>query len=628
VILFPVNGKVPAVPKGTHWKDYDGPPPPADQPAGWAIPEGVLVVDIDGEEGMASVEEAGLPGSPLHWASLSGKGMHFVYLADGEAKNRRVLPGVDVKTHGGYVVVPAAGREKLASWDGLFPVEMAPPAAPAWAYERAVPKPAKQEGSPLHGPPSDAATAPSGESTVSRDGWREWHPRTPLEERCRRVAEAPEGERNETLNREAYLYGLEWGEWDHPDAEQELAEAGIQAGLEHSEAHRTALSGLVRGTEEHVDPLAGVRRAEPDPPTLGDVPTCGLSAGKVCRKHNTLISPDRPCVPCQSEQPGVPDPTPEVEGPTHRRRRKNADILALTSPRWLLPGRVMDGLNLVVGFPKSGKSIMSVAWAWEAARLGKRVLYVPAEHEQQFKPLLQAWIKVNGDEGAENLEWWYEEQVLRDPDQHAELMVSLAEDPVDLVVIDTLSAAAGGMEENEAGTHVDLAANAAEFTKDGRSRATLLIHHTGLDKTRATGSSAQLRRPVVYSVLDKDDKVKEVDPEGRGWSKLVNKASRFAGAKDQWYAFTEVPILDDPDPDEGWSQLSHSHVCEAADPPALAYDDEPASSGTPAKDKALAVLRALAPGQVAPSISALALSAGVGKNAARDALKEYERDAA
>jgi hypothetical protein len=589
VILFPVNGKVPAVPKGTHWKDYDGPPPPADQPAGWAIPEGVLVVDIDGEEGMASVEEAGLPGSPLHWTSLSGKGMHFVYLVDnlvkGGAKNRRVLPGVDVKTHGGYVVVPAVGRELL---EHRFRTAR-PPWAPAWAYERAVES--KVSAPKLEGPESNDKPA-----CQSEGGWREWHPRTPLEERCRRVAEAPEGERNETLNREAYLYGLEWGEDQF--ATQDLAEAGVRAGLEAGEARRTTESGFTRGVAEHVDPLAGVRRvADPQ------------DSVEFAQAHK-------------------PDPAPEVETTKVRRRRKNSDILALTSPRWLLPGRVMDGLNLVVGFPKSGKSIMSVAWAWEAARLGKRVLYVPAEHEQQFKPLLQAWIKVNGDEGAENLEWWYEEQVLRDPDQHAELMVSLAEDPVDLVVIDTLSAAAGGMEENEAGTHVDLAANAAEFTKDGRSRATLLIHHTGLDKTRATGSSAQLRRPVVYSVLDKDDRVKEVDPEGRGWSKLVNKASRFAGAKDQWYAFTEVPILDDPDPEEGWSQLSHSHVCEAADPPALAYDDEPASSGTPAKDKALAVLRALAPGQVAPSISALALSAGVGKNAARDALKEYERDVA
>jgi hypothetical protein len=593
VILFPVNGKVPAVPKGTHWKDYDGPPPPADQPAGWAIPEGVLVVDIDGEEGWTSAGEADppLPGSTIWWHSLSGAGAHYVYRTEAPAKNRRVLPGVDVKTHGGYVVVPAKGREKLG-WLDLAQPERLPP-APAWAYERAVPKPEQAE--------VKVASA----STSAEGGWREWHPRTPIEERCRRVAEAPEGERNETLNREAYLYGLEWGagdgDWSAGDLPM-LVSAGVEAGLSDDEALRTARSGLTRGVSEHVDPLAGVRRGVPE--------------SEPFRQQR-----DTP-------EPGTPDPAPEVEGPapTRRRYRTNEDILGLTSPRWLLPGRIMDGLNLVVGFPKSGKSILSVAWAWEAARLGKRVLYVPAEHEAQFRPLLEAYLQVHGDEGAERMHWWYEEQVLRSEEQHAELMAALAEEPVDLVVVDTLSAAAGGLDENEASSHVDLAENAAMLSKDGRARAVLLIHHTGYDKTRAGGSSAQIRRPVVYSVLERNEGIGAADPEGRGWSKLTNRASRFAGAEDYWYAFTRVPLRERAGED-GFGRVSHSHVCEAAEPPAQAYDGEPDNDDlAPAQARAMMVLRSLAPGQPLPSISALAAQVGCGKSQAAKALKLHERE--
>ncbi len=195
--LFPVNGKVPAVPAGTSWKDYDGPPPPADQPAVWVIPEGVL--DIDGSQGWDSVAEADppLPYTPVHWNSISGKGAHHVYLAKGEAKNRRVLAGVDVKCAGGYVVVPPAGRKVLERYYDSDFVDPVPGHAPPWAYERNVAKPERPERT--------SAQAP--ERKVSSDGWRELPTRTPLEERCERVEQAPEGERHATLNMQAYSHG-------------------------------------------------------------------------------------------------------------------------------------------------------------------------------------------------------------------------------------------------------------------------------------------------------------------------------------------------------------------------------------------------------------------------------------
>lgn len=553
--LFPVTGKQPA--PGVHWPTYEGLPPPDDQPAGWAIPPGVLVVDIDGEEGFASVADAAppLPWTPLHWDSLSGRGQHHVYSADAGAKNRRVLAGVDVKTSGGYVVVPPAGRAALSG-------EWSLPSAPRWAYERRVPKAERPA-------PERKAPAPSA------DGWRELVPRTSLEERCERVANAPEGERNETLNREAYLYGLEHGEAGAYE-EMQLVNAGIQAGLDPGEASNTVTSGLTRGIEEHVDPLDGARRAE------------------------------HPQVVVEGETP-VARPRPY---------RTDADILALPEPSWLLPGRIVSGgINLLVGHPKSGKSVLSLAWAKEVACSGKRVLYVPAEHEQQFKLRLMAYYKMHGAAGAERTHWWYEEQVLRDDKQHADLAQALMADPVDLVVLDTMSAASGGFDENDAGSHVDVAERAAAFTACGA--AVLLVHHTGHDKTRVGGSAAQMRRPLVYSVLERDDKLSDQET-GEGWSKLTCKGGRFAGGKDQWYRFSKVPLYTTEDGD--WSRISHDYVCEPAEPPA--YGGEPDDDG-PA-GKVARHLAALVPGTPIPTIRALMDQTGVSYGTAQQALKYHK----
>jgi hypothetical protein len=525
--LFPVNGKVPACPS---WRDYDGPPPPMDQPAGWAIPEGVLVVDIDGAEGWASVEEAGLPGTVLWWYSLSGEGAHYVYLEDGPAKNRRVLPGVDVKRHGGYVVVPPAGREKLEAGTVMHDDL---PAAPAWAYERNVPKPERTLVREVDTPVQVVDTEP---------GWRELPTRTPLEERCRRVAEAPEGERNATLNREAYLYGLEWGPDGDDLAGGAFALAAGQAGLDAEESVKTTASGLERGYEEHVDPLANATRAEAPLPAQPQP------------KHEGQISASPP--------PAWPRP-----------RRTNEDILALKSPSWLLPGLLVGGaLNVLTGFSKAGKSYVSLHWAWQVAGAGRKVLYVPAEAENQFKPRLLAHLNRHGDKGRANLEWWYEEQVLSDSGKHAELLASLHDDPVDLVVIDTLSAAAGGFDENDAGAHVDVAANASDFTSTGA--AVLLVHHTGHNKGRGAGSAAQFRRPSMTWNLTRED---EKYP---GWSKLHppegGGGQRYSGRKHQWYEFESVRIPADPAPD-GFAPIDTAHVVVESDTGPPAYEEEMAS---------------------------------------------------
>jgi hypothetical protein len=71
---------------------------------------GVFVVDVDGEEGRKSLErlkqEHGWDAKTL--TARTGKGFHLYFANPGErVKNRvRLLPGIDVRGEGGYVVAP------------------------------------------------------------------------------------------------------------------------------------------------------------------------------------------------------------------------------------------------------------------------------------------------------------------------------------------------------------------------------------------------------------------------------------------------------------------------------------------------------------------------------------------
>lgn len=66
----------------------------------------ITVVDIDGDEGMKSLSELNLPET---YRVSTGKGIHyyFQYCPNPAVNNAvRILPGIDVRTEGGYVVSP------------------------------------------------------------------------------------------------------------------------------------------------------------------------------------------------------------------------------------------------------------------------------------------------------------------------------------------------------------------------------------------------------------------------------------------------------------------------------------------------------------------------------------------
>lgn len=142
--LFPVVGKAPATPHG--FKDatsdvtaltllFEG-RPDADGLAVACGYSGLVVVDLDinaeaGTDGREAIRAAGLPwpGAATVRASTPRGGEHAFFT--GVLPSRTgVLPGVDLKSRGGYVVVPPArGR---AWMPGASPWDAHPAPSPDW----------------------------------------------------------------------------------------------------------------------------------------------------------------------------------------------------------------------------------------------------------------------------------------------------------------------------------------------------------------------------------------------------------------------------------------------------------------------------------------------------------------
>jgi biotin operon repressor len=96
---------------------------------------GVLVLDVDGEAGRESLRGKHLPPTPT--ANTPSGGCHYYYrLPPGKTWGGKVrlLPGLDVRCEGNFVVAPGSQREDGAAWSWAIPLEhredLADP--PAW----------------------------------------------------------------------------------------------------------------------------------------------------------------------------------------------------------------------------------------------------------------------------------------------------------------------------------------------------------------------------------------------------------------------------------------------------------------------------------------------------------------
>lgn len=210
---------------------------------------GVLALDVDrhgevdGEATLAALldRHGALPRTATQRTGGGGRQLLFAWPAGRRIGNTagKLGPGLDTRGEGGFVVLAPSLHPSGQRYAWLLPPWEVPPAsAPAWLLDLLDPPPPPRRA-PL--PVPDLGDA-YGEAALRRA--------------VERVGSAPEGERNRTLNAEAFGLGQLAGAGllSAEIAAVALASAALAAGLGRHETERTIASGLRAGL---ANPRAG-----------------------------------------------------------------------------------------------------------------------------------------------------------------------------------------------------------------------------------------------------------------------------------------------------------------------------------------------------------------------------------
>lgn len=199
----------------------------------------LCVVDPDGKEGAESlaaleVEHGPLPRTPT---VRTANGHHHYFR--GAVRSAKLARKVDVKSIGGYVLAPPSVHPDgpTYQWEpglGIHQVELA--LLPQWIVDALAPRESEQSAEPI---------------VLDRERVGAYAHKA-LSDECAAVCNAPQGERNETLNRAAFNLGtlVGAGVLDASLVRGVLIEAGRRAGLSARESLATANSGLSAGMRE------------------------------------------------------------------------------------------------------------------------------------------------------------------------------------------------------------------------------------------------------------------------------------------------------------------------------------------------------------------------------------------
>lgn len=206
---------------------------------------GIVVLDVDGPEGLDAWDALMTDGREEIASSFlvtTPRGGVHVYLAHPGRpvpnSAGKLAPNVDVRGDGGYVVAPPSQLEdgrRWRQWTGQ--------GCEGWIDGTAQLAPMPEWVSPLVRPESVRRTG-----TLRRPGGSSYA-NTALDAECGRVALAPVGQRNDTLNRAAFNLGTLIGarEIGQETVVERLLEAAHRAGLRDDEAEATLASGLSKG---------------------------------------------------------------------------------------------------------------------------------------------------------------------------------------------------------------------------------------------------------------------------------------------------------------------------------------------------------------------------------------------
>jgi len=349
--VFPCNGKIPLIKEWPQTATLDG-----EQLSAWwkqwpqanigivtGLRSGLLILDVDGPTGEQSLAKL-----QAHYGQLpetltvkTGKGFHLYmrYPSDANIKNdvgRRLGAGLDVRGSGGFVIAPGSQHANGAAYEWLNAnTPIASP--PGWLIELLTQEPEENHAM--------AEPMPIKPPKATRYG------AVALEQACKLVAGAMQGTRNQTLNGQAYGIGQLIGAnaVAYVEAETRLLDAAASAGLTRREAQATIRSGMNAGMQE--------------PRNLSHV------------SEETKPAPS-PKVESSPKPKALNPPKPTII-----QAISAADLMVkeFAAPRWAIPNLLPEGLTILAGRPKCGKSWLSFDLCLSVARGGMALGNQPAK---------------------------------------------------------------------------------------------------------------------------------------------------------------------------------------------------------------------------------------------------------
>jgi hypothetical protein len=435
----------------TWWMRY----PHAD--TAWAVPADVVVVDLDckrGDDGVkdfAAHEGAHPDTVATPQAKTPTGGRHLVYEANGALYRNGVrLNGsaIDLRTAGGYIVLP--GPRNGRAWLKPLTEPLAP--VPIWVAP-----------APAAGTRPQSATRPFAAETA--------YARVALKRACLAIEEAPDGEQEATLNKECFSIGglIGGGELDY-----ETAIAALFAAADLMPAY----------AEPWRDVEAKVRRAVDD----------GM---RLPREHpgadERQKRPEEPKTDGLIWYGNVPPTTPSYVV---------TEMLPETGVAIL--GGQFGAAKTFVGADLAAAVIVGGAFAGKSVKRTGGVMWLAAEGETEIETRVHAAIEARGGDATQRQPFARQSgpvPCLSDKDalerlkalatQAAQHLQANFDRHLALIVIDTLSAAAGFDDENSAAETQKVMTAIATLARETKTLAVLIDHYGKLMDTGVRGSSAK-----------------------------------------------------------------------------------------------------------------------------------------
>jgi RecA-family ATPase len=212
------------------------------------------------------------------------------------------------------------------------------------------------------------------------------------------------------------------------------------------------------------------------------------------------------------------------------------DLGSLPEPRWLVNRMLTDGLSVMYGPPKAGKTFAALSMALHIASgtpwFGEKtipgpVLYVSGEGQGGLHKRIQGWKKATGIQQT-NLYVVPFPVKLGVPEHVAALITDAHAIRAQLVIIDTLARSMAGMDENSAQDMGKVVAGLG-YLKAQTNCGILVLHHSGVEGTRPRGSTA---------LFGAADTLMRVDGDGNHLTLYCEGMKDAAPFRSRWFELT------------------------------------------------------------------------------------------